>query len=151
MARSARKRACRSAEAVRITETGPFCCYRRQTERDLPRRERSSVRVSHHWFDDAHHRRFGIVVGEGIVEAGLDDRLFVKNFDWVEGAQYADGGVNFETFSNELMLEVESLGPLITLKPGKSVEHVETWQLFKNVPKVKTEADADKVAKKFVR
>ena len=38
-----------------------------------------------------------------------------------------------------------------TLKPGKSVKHVETWQLFKNVPTVKTEADADKVARKLIK
>ncbi len=95
--------------------------------------------------------KLGIAHREGWVGYQLDNYLFVKNFDWVEGAQYADGGVNFETFSNELMLEVETLGPLITLKPGKSVKHVETWQLFKNVPKVKTEAEADKVARKFVR
>ena len=95
--------------------------------------------------------KLGIAHREGWVAYQLDKFMLVKNFDWVEGAQYPDGGVNFETFSNEDMLEVETLGPLVTLKPGKSVKHVETWQLFKNVPKVKTEADADKVAKKFVR
>jgi hypothetical protein len=95
--------------------------------------------------------KLGIAHREGWVAYQLDKFMLVKNFDWVEGAQYPDGGVNFETFSNEVMLEVETLGPLVTLKPGKSIKHVETWQLFKNVPKVKTEADADKVAKKLIK
>ncbi len=34
---------------------------------DLPRRERSAVRV--------HHHGFGVVVGEGLIQPGLDDRL----------------------------------------------------------------------------
>jgi hypothetical protein len=95
--------------------------------------------------------KLGVAHREGWVAYQLDTFLFVKNFDWIEGAKYPDGGVNFETFSNEDMLEVESLGPLATLKPGQSVRHAETWQLFKNVPRVKTEADAEKVAKKLVR
>lgn len=95
--------------------------------------------------------KLGIAHREGWVAYQLDKFMLVKNFDWIEGATYPDGGVNFETFSCEEMLEVETLGPLVTLKPGKSIKHVETWQLFKNVPKVKTEADADKVAKKFIR
>jgi len=48
----------------------------------------------------------------------LGDCLLVKCFQWIEGATYPDGGVNFETFSNEQMLEVETLGPLVTLKPA---------------------------------
>ena len=51
--------------------------------------------------------------------------------------------MNFETFSNEDFLEVESLGPLAPLDPGASVSHTETWQLFRGVPHVETEDDAD--------
>jgi hypothetical protein len=61
------------------------------------------------------------------------DCLFVKRFDYQEGANYPDGGVNFETFTNEDMLEMETLGPLVKLAHGKSVEHVETWELFRGV------------------
>ena len=34
------------------------------------------------------------------------------------------------------MLEAESLGPEGDLAPGRSVEHVEQWYLFTNVPNV---------------
>lgn len=65
--------------------------------------------------------------GVGYLNAGT---LFVKRFGFDEGKTYPDSGVNFETFTNEDMLEIETLGPLIVLEPGKTVEHVERWELF---------------------
>jgi hypothetical protein len=56
--------------------------------------------------------------------------LFVNWFEYREGQIYPDDGVNFETFTNEDMLEIETLGPLISLDPGQSVEHTERWELF---------------------
>lgn len=56
--------------------------------------------------------------------------LFVKWFEYRAGQLYPDDGVNFETFTNEEMLEIETLGPLISLDPGQAVEHTERWELF---------------------
>jgi hypothetical protein len=56
--------------------------------------------------------------------------LFVKHFPIVAGAIYPDNGVNFETFTNEDMIELESLGPLYRVDPGRVVEHTERWELF---------------------
>jgi hypothetical protein len=47
------------------------------------------------------------------------------------------------------MLEMESLGPLISLAPGKSVKHIETWKLLKNTRPVKTEKDAARIARQL--
>lgn len=58
------------------------------------------------------------------------DALFIKTFDYEEGALYPDSGCNFETFSNSEMLEIESLSPLRSLEPGESVSHTENWFLF---------------------
>lgn len=69
--------------------------------------------------------------------------LFVKQFSYDAGATYADLGCNFETFTNEEMLEVESLGPLTRVQPGACVEHVETWRLFPSVPLPQNDADVD--------
>lgn len=73
-----------------------------------------------------------------------DGTLFVKRFTYEEGKTYPDNGCNFETFTNEDMLEVETVGPLVRLAPGKSVELEETWELFGNVGNVKDEADIDR-------
>lgn len=73
-----------------------------------------------------------------------DSTLFVKRIPFKPGATYPDNGVNFETFTNEDMLEVESLGPLAKLEPGQSIEHVEEWELFGDIEPVKDETDIDK-------
>ncbi|MHB0936830.1 MAG: hypothetical protein ACYDCO_18005 [Armatimonadota bacterium] len=66
--------------------------------------------------------------------------LFVKYFDYDPTAIYPDFDCNFETFTNQDMLEVESLGPLTLLEPGDTVEHDETWRLFTEVPPISDEA-----------
>lgn len=88
--------------------------------------------------------KLGIAHREGWVAYWLAGNLFVKRFKWTDGATYPDGGVNFETFSNEGFLELESLGPLVTLKPGRSTVHEERWELYRNVPRCRTEEDVDK-------
>ena len=62
-----------------------------------------------------------------------DDSLFLKTIEYREDATYPDMGCNFETFSNEEMLEVEALGPLVELAPGASTAHTEEWQVFEGV------------------
>ena len=59
----------------------------------------------------------------------IDGALFVKRFGWEPGAAYPDGGCNAEVFTAGGYMELESLGPLTTLEPGASVEHVERWSL----------------------
>jgi hypothetical protein len=66
--------------------------------------------------------------------------LFVKRFEYQKGKPYPDRGCNFETFTNEDMLEIESLGPLVRLAPGKAVELVEHWELHSNVEPFSDEA-----------
>ncbi|HEY5770569.1 MAG TPA: hypothetical protein VIS71_12060 [Terrimicrobium sp.] len=60
----------------------------------------------------------------------LSDTLFIKTFHYDPTAAYPDGGCNFETFTNSEMLEIESLGPLVTLPPGATANHHEAWHLF---------------------
>jgi hypothetical protein len=67
------------------------------------------------------------------------DTLFVKRASVIAGARYPDGGCNFELFTNPEFLEVETLGPLVELKPGATAEHVERWWLFGGVPDGKGE------------
>jgi len=88
--------------------------------------------------------KIGIAHREGWVAYQLGEFVFVKRFDRKEGATYPDGGVNFETFSNEDFLELESLGPLVDLPAGKSVQHVERWELYREIPRCRTEDDVDR-------
>jgi hypothetical protein len=70
--------------------------------------------------------------------------LFVKHFPYQEGKTYPDSGCNFETFTAQDMLEIESLGPVVKLAPKESVEHTEEWELFKDVGDITDEASIDK-------
>jgi len=74
----------------------------------------------------------------------LNGDVFIKRFPYTEGASYVDYGCNTETFTNEDMLEIESLGPLVKLDAdGGVVEHVEEWSLFKaEIGKEETAIDA---------
>lgn len=78
--------------------------------------------------------------GIGYLNGGT---LFVKRFPYREGERYPDQGVNYETFTNEDMLEMESLGPITRLQPGLRVEHAETWELFPGLGHPKTEAELE--------
>lgn len=88
--------------------------------------------------------KLGIRHREGWVGYQLADKLFVKYFGFDEDANYPDGGMNFETFTKEDFLEMESIGGIVTLRPGESVSHQEIWQLHRGVAECRTEADIDK-------
>jgi hypothetical protein len=58
-----------------------------------------------------------------------DGWLFTKRIlDEIAG-EYADPGAVGQVFSDHTFCELESLGPLVELKPGASVTHWETWSV----------------------
>lgn len=89
-------------------------------------------------------QKIGAAVPDGWAAYANAGNLFVKRFAHIPGARYADLGCNFETFTNEDMLEVETLGPLVSLAPGATVEHEEHWSLFRDVPTPRSDADVDR-------
>jgi len=87
--------------------------------------------------------KLGIKHREGWVGYLLQDKLFVKYFGCDDDAVYPDAGMNFETFTNQEFLEIESLGGIVKLAPGESVSHQEIWHLHKSVAPCLTEDDID--------
>ncbi|MBI4907929.1 MAG: hypothetical protein HY820_30165 [Acidobacteria bacterium] len=63
----------------------------------------------------------------------LGSDLFVKRYTANPALPYPDFGCSYETFTNDFMLELETLGPMTRLKPGATIEHVENWSLHRNV------------------
>jgi hypothetical protein len=58
----------------------------------------------------------------------LNGELFVKRYEaTADPAAYPDMGCSFEIFTNNAILELETLGPLVTLAPGQSISHTERW------------------------
>ncbi len=89
--------------------------------------------------------KIGLAHREGWVAYLNSGVLFVKRFGYREGAVYPDRGTRYQTFSNEDMLEMETVGELVTLAPGASAELKESWELHGGVPPVQNEADVDRV------
>ncbi|MCU0453622.1 MAG: DUF4380 domain-containing protein [Bacteroidetes bacterium] len=78
-------------------------------------------------------QKFGALVTEGWAAYVNGDRIFLKRFPYDPAAEYPDFGVNAEFFTNGRMLEVESLGSLVTLKPGETTSHTEHWYLARSL------------------
>lgn len=64
---------------------------------------------------------------------------FVKCSTAIPNARYPDFGCNFEIFTNPEFLELETLGPIVTLRPGESAQHRESWHLFRDIPPLPSE------------
>jgi len=95
--------------------------------------------------------KLGIAHREGWVAYQLDGFVFVKYFKRFDRVVYPDGNVNFETFANQDILELESLGPLVKLASGATVRHEEVWRLYRGVPACKTEADAVRLSNRLAK
>jgi hypothetical protein len=89
-------------------------------------------------------QKIGAMNTDGWVAVANDKHLFVKKFDYITGATYPDFGCSVETFTNDEMLEAETVAPMIKLEPEQTVEYVENWFLFNDVPVPMTDADIDK-------
>jgi len=77
----------------------------------------------------------------------LNGQLFIKRYPYNPEATYPDMGCNTETFTNDEMLEFETLGPLTKIPAdGGKVEYVERWSLFK----VKVGEDESEIDKKVI-
>ncbi|MCO5183324.1 MAG: hypothetical protein M9918_21965 [Anaerolineae bacterium] len=58
------------------------------------------------------------------------DTCFRKTFTPQPDQPHADLGCNSEIYVKDAFLELETLGPLVTLRPGASASHKEVWELF---------------------
>lgn len=75
-------------------------------------------------------QKFGLRNTLGWAAYVLDGVTFIKRFPFDPAARYPDLNCNFEGFTNNAILEIETLGALAILAPGASVEHFEEWFLF---------------------
>ena len=66
----------------------------------------------------------------------VEDVLFVKRFSVRRDEEYPDNGCNAEVFVTDRMIELESLGALVDLKPQEELVHTETWEVYskENIP-----------------
>lgn len=78
--------------------------------------------------------------------------MFVKYFEPKEDGIYPDGGMSFETYTSEHIMEMETLGELKTVMPGETVCHSETWKYIKDVAvSSDNEEEIDGLVKKYIQ
>ena len=70
------------------------------------------------------------------------DQVFVKQHIHEDGEKYPDGGMSFETYTTDFMLEMETLSPLIKVEPGEELEHMECWALVDGIEAPANDDDA---------
>ncbi len=56
-----------------------------------------------------------------------EDTTFIKKTNYIESAQYPDGGCSYEVYTSNDFYELETLSPLYTIKPGMTFTHKEEW------------------------
>ena len=88
-------------------------------------------------------QKVGVSVPSGWAAFARDGHLFLKQFIYSPSSIYPDMGSCVEVFTNDVMTELETLGPLTRIAPGKQVEHVETWDLISGVAQPASEIDVD--------
>lgn len=74
-----------------------------------------------------------------------DGNLFVKRFGYTPAMPYPDKGCNYETYTDENILEMETLGPLVRLEPGQEATLTEHWELFGGIGSADDEAAIDRL------
>lgn len=90
-------------------------------------------------------QKIGTVNKEGWAAYSVANQLFVKRFPFQPEATYPDYQCNFETYTNDQILELETLGPLQTLAPGETALHQEEWFLYRDVPPIIDEQAVESV------
>jgi hypothetical protein len=82
----------------------------------------------------------------------LNGEAFVKRTSSDPAKTYPDFGCSFETFTNNDFLEMETLGPLTKVQPGRTVEQVEHWGLYRHLALSDwTDEELDRVLLPLVR
>lgn len=73
--------------------------------------------------------KLGIYNEEASMIYRLGDTTFTKRVYAPDGATYPDYCCNLETYTSELIHEVESLSPIKRLAQGESISHTEWWMV----------------------
>ncbi|MGL4393223.1 MAG: hypothetical protein ACRCSK_07320 [Fusobacteriaceae bacterium] len=94
--------------------------------------------------------KIGTNNSEGWAAYVNNEQIFVKSFNYYDTDKYPDMNSSFETFTNHFMIELETLSPLKRIKPDDYIEHVETWEIRKDLEKFIKEKNIEEDYKKFI-
>lgn len=78
--------------------------------------------------------KYGAQVKQGYAGYFNHGQLVVSGFSF-EAGEYPNYASNFESYVEKDFIELESLSPLVVLKPGESARHLVTYRVFDRVHK----------------
>ncbi len=96
-------------------------------------------------------QKLGVANPSGWIAYANHQHLFVKTAEYVPDATYPDRGSSAELFTEGVIVELETLAPLTQVAPGATVEYVERWYLFDDVPLPRSEADVESAVLPLIR
>jgi len=70
---------------------------------------------------------------DGWLGYAVEGTLFIKEAPYHAEAEYFDFGSSSECYCGQAFIELETLGPRVTLQPGESTTHREIWALYADV------------------
>jgi hypothetical protein len=96
--------------------------------------------------------KFGINNDRGFAAYFVNGGMFVKKFNTDPKGCYPDSGVSYETYTNNVILEMESLSELSAITPGSTAFHKEEWTIEKDVvrPEPNDELTIDALIKLYI-
>ncbi|MDR2904090.1 MAG: DUF4380 domain-containing protein [Clostridiales bacterium] len=80
-------------------------------------------------------------------------QVFLKFIEPEVDGYYPDNGCCFETYTCDVMLEMETLGQVSLISPQSSVEHIEEWELYEDnsTPSTNDEAEIKTLMAKYIK
>lgn len=76
--------------------------------------------------------KIGTDNNHGMAAYVINGNVFVCKYDHSHpDAKYPDGGVSFETYTDDNVLEMETLSKIENVKPNETASHSVCWSLFK--------------------
>lgn len=95
--------------------------------------------------------KFGIANEAGWAAYINHGHLFIKRHSHLLGATYPDFGVSYETYTNDFILELETLSPVVKLEPESTLLHEEEWEFVNGISMpVQNESHLDALVKQFI-
>lgn len=94
---------------------------------------KSSILVHANLASEEEKLKLGFPNPRGWLAYHLQDTLFVKYAAFQPSQSYYDFNSSSQCYCGPAFIELETLGPQVTLAPGESVSHKEAWQVFREV------------------
>lgn len=96
--------------------------------------------------------KIGIKNTDGFGFYVVDDLVFIKKTNYEHGKLYPDANCNYETYTSDKIIEMETLSPFKSLEPGSTLTYEENWNIKKINGQInlETEKEIDEFVEQYI-